>query len=199
MEPTITTRVATLTDLDGIVDTITSGFLNDPLWAPQFPDQDARAAESAKFWRLSAASALRYPWTMITDGATATAVWIPPEGTELTDDEAYGLDAFLVELVGRARADSILAIYDQFDGARPTEPHFYLSLLATHADHRGRGIGMALLRDSLASIDALGAPAYLESSNPANNKRYEGVGFRRVGEFVTSAGQVVTTMWRDAR
>jgi GNAT superfamily N-acetyltransferase len=199
METTMPTRVATLTDLDGIVDTITSGFFDDPLWAPQFPDPELRAAQSSKFWRLSVASALRYPWTMVTDRVEAAAVWIPPEGTELTDDEAEGMEAFLVDLVGRARTDSILAIYDQFDAARPTEPHYYLSLLATHGDHRGRGLGMALLRDNLASIDALGAPAYLESSNPANNTRYEGVGFRRIGEFVTPAGQVVTTMWRAAR
>lgn len=193
------TRVATPTDLDGIVDTITSGFLDDPLWAPQFPDADRRAELSSAFWRLSVASALRYPWTMVTDGLESAAVWIPPEGTELTDDEADGLEPFLVELVGRGGADAILAIYDQFDAARPKEPHFYLSLLATHGDHRGRRLGMGLLRENLARIDALGAPAYLESSNPANNERYQGVGFRRVGEFVTATGQVVTTMWRAAR
>ena len=44
------------------------------------------------------------------------------------------------------------------------------------------------------------APAYLESSNPANNARYEGVGFEVVGEFsAPNNGPVVTTIWRTAR
>jgi hypothetical protein len=49
-------------------------------------------------------------------------------------------------------------------------------------------------------IDAEGLPAYLESSNPANNDRYGGVGFQAVGEFAyPGGGPVVTTMWRPAR
>lgn len=193
------TRVATPTDIDGIVDTITSAFLDDPLWAPEFPDPERRTAQSSAFWRLNVASALRYPWTLVTENLESVAVWIPPEGTEFTDEESEGLEVFLVETVGRAGADSILAIFDQFDAARPTEPHFYLSLFATHGRHRGRGLGMGLLRDNLARIDALGAPAYLESSNPANNARYGSVGFQPVGEFVSASGQAVTAMWRDAR
>jgi hypothetical protein len=52
----------------------------------------------------------------------------------------------------------------------------------------------------LALIDADGFPAYLESSNPANNHRYAGVGFEEVGEFSYPGGDpVVTTMWRPAR
>jgi predicted GNAT family acetyltransferase len=79
-------------------------------------------------------------------------------------------------------------------------PHYYLSLLGTHDDHRGKGTGMALLRENLARIDAEGAPAYLESTNPANLARYESVGFVRLGEFAApEGGPTVTTMWRDPR
>jgi GNAT superfamily N-acetyltransferase len=196
---TVPVRVATPADLDGLVDTVTSAFFDDPLWAPMFPDRELRTAQSSELWRLSVGSALRYPWTMATEGLESVAVWIPPGGDELTEEEAAGLDGFLVNLVGRQGADAILAIYDQFEAARPAEPHYYLSLFATHGAHRGRGLGMGLLREALARIDEQHAPAYLESSNPANNARYAGVGFNPVGEFTTAAGQVVTTMWRDAR
>jgi len=64
--------------------------------------------------------------------------------------------------------------------------------------HRGNGLGMALLAESLALIDAEGMPAYLGSSNPANDARYEGVGFRKVGAFTTPDGaHTVATMWRE--
>ncbi|MEU3735096.1 hypothetical protein AB0E81_37765 [Streptomyces sp. NPDC033538] len=58
---------------------------------------------------------------------------------------------------------------------------------------------MSLLAESLSRIDALGAPAYLESSNPANIRRYESCGFTARDEITTATGHVVTTMWRPAR
>ena len=36
---------------------------------------------------------------------------------------------------------------------------------------------MGLLAENLQRIDAEGAPAFLESSNPANDHRYERLGF----------------------
>lgn len=59
---------------------------------------------------------------------------------------------------------------------------------------------MSLLAENLARIDEEGMPAYLESSNPDNDERYERVGFRRVGEFSTpDRSRTVATMWREAR
>jgi len=67
-------------------------------------------------------------------------------------------------------------------------------------DHRGHGHGMRLLAETLERIDAEGHPAYLESTNPANNARYEGVGFEARGSFEGyTPGSAVTTMWRPAR
>lgn len=197
--PRPTVRVASASDLDGIVGTLTSAFSHDPLWAPAFPDVAVRASQMSAFWRLLSSSALRYPWTFVTENVEATAVWLPPDGTELTDDEAQGFEAFLLGLVGERVTKGILTVSAQFEEFRPPEPHFYLSLLATHDDHRGRGLGMGLLRENLARIDALGAAAYLESSNPANNARYRSAGFEPQGVFTVTTGHVVTTMWRAGR
>jgi hypothetical protein len=50
------------------------------------------------------------------------------------------------------------------------------------------------------TIDAEGMPAYLESTNGTNDKRYESQGFRRVGSFLRPDKQVtISTMWRDPR
>jgi predicted GNAT family acetyltransferase len=57
---------------------------------------------------------------------------------------------------------------------------------------------MGLLAECLRRIDAEGAHAFLESSNPANDRRYEGVGFVPCGEFeLGEDGPTVTQMWRD--
>ena len=192
-------RVATAADTESIVSTLTTAFFHDPLWGPAFPDERLRAEQAAALWRLCVNSALRYPWTLITDGAEAAAVWIPPGGTELTEPEEEGLEELLTRAAGTASARSVLGIFDQLEAAHPDEPCFYLSLLGVHADHRGGGLGMRLLADSLVRIDALAAPAYLESSNPANNARYESVGFVARDRITTATGHVVTTMWRPAR
>jgi GNAT superfamily N-acetyltransferase len=192
-------RVATASDIEPIVATITTAFFNDPLWGPAFPDERLRAEQAAVLWRLCVTSALRYPWTLVTAGAEAAAVWIPPGGTELTEQEGDSLEELLSRSAGAASAQSVMGIFDQLEAAHPDEPCFYLSLLGVHDDHRGRGLGMGLLAESLARIDALAAPAYLESSNPVNNARYESVGFVARDRITTATGHVVTTMWRPAR
>jgi GNAT superfamily N-acetyltransferase len=189
-------RTAVTADVDAIVATMTTAFFDDPLWGPAFPDVARRYAQASAMWRLLIESALRYPWMLVTDKVESVALWIPPGAHELTEAEADGFEDFLIGIVGRSDAERIMAIFGQLEAVHPTEPHFYLSVLATHDDHRGHGFGMALLRESLARIDELSAPAYLESSNPANNDRYHGVGFIDRDVIVTPAGQQVTTMWR---
>jgi hypothetical protein len=57
---------------------------------------------------------------------------------------------------------------------------------------------MALLASNLAAIDELSVPVYLESSNRANDYRYERLGFVTIGEFdAPGDGPTVGRMWRD--
>jgi len=194
--PHVPARTATPADIDAIVSTFTSAFFHDPVWGPAFPDSRRRAAQAAVMWRVYATSALRYPWTLVTPEAESAAIWIPPEGVELLPEEAEGLEAQLARVTSAETARAIMAVGERFEAAHPREPFFYLTILGTHADHRGKGLGMRLLAESLARIDELGAPAYLESTNPANLRRYESVGFRVRDEITLPTGRVVTTMWR---
>lgn len=136
----------------------------------------------------------------MTDACEVAAVWIPPGGTEIAEADEAQLEPLLESLVG-PRAGEVLELLERFDAAHPRDqPHYYLTLLGTHPGHAGRGLGMALLAESLARIDAEHMPAYLESSNAANNHRYERYGFARIGEFhPPGSGTPVTTMWREAR
>jgi GNAT superfamily N-acetyltransferase len=144
-------------------------------------------------WR----GALRYPDTWLTSGGEATAVWIPPGGTEMTPGQEQRLADPAAGLLGQAAGDC-LELVSRFEAAHPpAEPHYYLTLLGTHPDHRGKGIGMRLLAHNLDLVDAAHMPAYLESTN---NRRYASAGFEPHGEFCyPGGGPVVTTMWRPAR
>jgi GNAT superfamily N-acetyltransferase len=190
-------RVATDADLDGLTATLTAAFQTDPLWGSwAFPNPDDLTA----WWRLHIGSALRYPCVWIAGDFAAVSLWIPPDGTELTDEDEERIPPLLDQLVG-PRASDVMALLERFESSHPREePHYYLSLLGTHPEHRGNGLGMGLLAENLARMDAERVPTYLESSNPDNNRRYERLGFRQVGEFTTPDGKrTVATMWRDVQ
>jgi GNAT superfamily N-acetyltransferase len=188
-------RVATEGDVDGVAATLTAAFEADPLWSWAFP-----SGGLADLWRLLVSSALRYPWVWVADDYAAASVWIPPGGIELTEAEEASLGPVLNDLIG-SRAAEVLSLFERLDASHPQQPpHYYLSLLGTHPDHRGNGLGMALLAENLTRIDAEAMPAYLESSNPENDRRYERLGFARVGEFQRPDGQLTcSTMWREPR
>jgi GNAT superfamily N-acetyltransferase len=194
-----TFRVAVAADRAAVTATSCSSFDRDPVWSWRFDDDVRRPAQYALWWDGFVAGGLRYPWVRVTDGCEAVALWIPPGLAELSPEVEAGLEQQLEDLLG---SDSRRAVemLTRFDAARPEEPHHYLSLFGTHDDHRGKGLGMALLADNLAEIDALHSPSYLESTNPANLQRYARVGFEPLAEFAAGdGGPVVTTMWRPAR
>ena len=191
-------RIATPLDVLGITETVTSAFFNDPLWSWAFPVPEVRRDQHRVWWRFLIESSLRYPWTWVTEHCEAMTLWIPPGGTELAHDEEDRVEPLLQDILGEGAA-RVLRIAELLDEAHPREvPHYYLSLVATHDDHRGRGLGMGLLGQNLRVIDSERMPAYLESSNVANDSRYERLGFQRHGciDFTILGGPLVTTMWR---
>jgi GNAT superfamily N-acetyltransferase len=193
-------RRASAADMESVTSIVTLAFARDPLWAHAMALPDGGTAHHGEFWRLFIEGALRYPCTWLTSGGEATSVWIPPGETEMTPEQEQRLADLATSHLGRAAGD-YLELVSRFDAAHPrAEPHYYLSLLAAHPEHRGKGIGMRLLAHDLEQVDANHLPAYLESSNPANNRRYASVGFETHGEFCyPGGGPVVTTMWRRAR
>jgi GNAT superfamily N-acetyltransferase len=193
-------RRASAADIDAVTSIVTLAFARDPLWAHAMALPSGGTAHHAVFWRVFVEGALRYPSTGMTGGGEAVSVWIPPGGTEMTPGQEQRLADLASDRLGPTAA-AYLQLVSRFDAAHPRgEPHYYLSLLGTHPDHRGKGIGMRLLRHDLEQIDAEHLAAYLESSNPVNDHRYASVGFEPHGEFCfPGGGPVVTTMWRPAR
>jgi GNAT superfamily N-acetyltransferase len=192
---------ATAADAGAIVATLSGAFEADPLWSWVFPDGEKRLAQYEAFFGLFVESAIPKGWVWTWGpGPAAVAVWTPPGESELSEEAEAKVEPFLTFELG-AHAEPALQVMEQFESARPEgQDFYYLSLLGTHRDHRGRGVGMSLLAANLAQIDAEGMPAYLESSNPANNARYERHGFEPRTQFSTPDGQhTVTTMWREPR
>jgi ribosomal protein S18 acetylase RimI-like enzyme len=77
----------------------------------------------------------------------------------------------------------------------PCEPHWHIGPIGVRPELQGRGIGKALLRTLLTTIDECGSPAFLETEVNRNVALYESLGFT-----VTSREEIVGVdtrfMWR---
>jgi GNAT superfamily N-acetyltransferase len=191
--------VATVEDLPALAETFGLAFEDDPVWGWAFRVSDHGPEPLRRAWRFLVGSILDHGWVWLTEGCAAASLWIPPGLPEMKPEDEEPFRALLEEQLGPDAA-RVLDAFERFDAAHPHDraPHYYLSLLATHPGHSGRGEGMGLLADNLTRIDARGAPAFLESSNPANDHRYERLGFVPIGEFeLGEDGPGVTQMWRE--
>jgi hypothetical protein len=195
-----TARLATPQDSSDVVSILVDAFNDDPTWSWAFPDPAKRAEQHRRLWTMLVDGAMRFPWVWLTQGNTATSVWIPPNETELSEDQMAALEPAIVQMLG-TKSSRVLQMLDMFDQAHPRGvPHFYLSLLATRTESRGHGYGLGLLAENLRQIDLAGMPSYLEASNPSNVPLYMRYGFDVLGSFtLPEDGSEVFTMWREAK
>jgi GNAT superfamily N-acetyltransferase len=191
-------RTALAGDVDRATETIALAFATDPVWSVALAPADGSVEHHVPYWRIFVAAAQAQGGVRLLDGGAAVSVWIPPGGQELDEASLSALEAINARALGPVGAAEMAELYERFDANHPhDEAHAYLSLLATHPDHRGKGMGQMLLADNLRGWDAAAAPAYLESTNPANDHRYERAGFRRFGGFRAVRDDApITTMWR---
>jgi GNAT superfamily N-acetyltransferase len=190
-------HIAKLDEAEAITETLSLAFHDDPTWSWAFPDAERRQENYRIWWRLLVENAMRYPWVFATENHEVASVWLPPDGTELRPEDEARVEPLFEEMVGD-HAPAVMELQARFEKARPRTANYYLSLLGVHNDHRGKGLGMGMLAENLERIDALGVPTYLESSNAANNPKYERMGYERIGEFTTpDDAAVITQYWRE--
>ena len=85
----------------------------------------------------------------------------------------------LAALVGRARADEILAALGSAAPLAPERPAAYLNYLAVDPDLQGQTIGRRLADAGIAAADADGLGTYLGTTDPRNLPFYGRLGTSR--------------------
>ena len=71
-------------------------------------------------------------------------------------------------------------------------------MIGVDAVCQGRGLGGALLRETLAVCDRDSLLAYLEASSPRSIPLYERFGFRCCEPLTIGSCPSITPMWREA-
>lgn len=201
MSSAVISRQATDRDLQAMLDTLVQTFTEDPVWGGwAFPDHALASTQRRALFRSWLLGALGYGSTRVTQNCEAVAVWYPPAGTQSSANEQRELVEIANGSLG-SHAEVFLKGCELLEESHPQDrPHYYLALVGTHNNYRGRGLGMELLRQNLCAIDAAGLPAYLESTHPKNLVRYERLGFVRIGSIqLPAAGPRVERMWREPR
>ena len=187
-------------DIDSLAACIANAFATDPIWSVALAGVDGRTDHHQPYWRSVVEGAMRFGTVHHWDSGAAVSVWVPPGESELTPELEQASEALLLRYLDADGVGAMHELYNRFETSRGSVPrqHAYLALLATHWEHRGRGIGQALLAADLGKWDALGIPTYLESSNSANDHRYIRAGFEPVGGFEAVRNDArVTAMWRS--
>jgi GNAT superfamily N-acetyltransferase len=175
----MTIRRATTADLRNLCVTAMRAFHDDPVMRWLYPVDEVYFQPNGAIFTSAMTDWLAHQQPWCTDDAAALAIWFPPvePGTSEPDPDDSGppsppelLARF--ELIGPAMA-----------AHKPTEPHWYLQLLATHPDWQRQGLGAELMHVVFAQADPEGIPCYLETERPELVAYYRHHGFEVRSEW----------------
>jgi ribosomal protein S18 acetylase RimI-like enzyme len=188
-------KVTAPSDAERAFAVILLAFGNDPAARWTFPDADAYLTHFPSVIRAFGGRAFAHGTGIHVDGFAGAAMWLPP-GVH-ADEEALG--AIMQATVPAERQADLFAVFERMGSYHPGEPHWYLPLIGVDPAHQHKGYGSLLLRHGLAQCDRDHAPAYLESSNPANIPLYERHGFVVQGTIQVGSSPTIVPMLRAAR
>ena len=174
---------------------VTYGFIRDPIARWVWPTADAYKRYMPAFVEAFSGRALEHGTADLTSCGGAAACWLPP-GVSPDEDAVM---AVLEQSVPESRSAEMDDFFLQMASFHPTEPCWYLPQIAADPACQGQGLGSALLAHRLRLIDAAGAPAYLESSNPGNIALYRRHGFEIIGTIQSGSSPSMYPMLREGR
>ena len=197
MDTTMTSTVTATTpsETEQAVAVIVLAFSTDPAARWTYPDPRQYLSHFPAIVRAFGGKAFAHGSGHHVGRFAGAALWLPP-GVH-PDEEA--LRAVFRGSVPAERQAAIFGVFEQMARYHPSAPHWYLPLIGVDPAHQRRGHGSALLQHALARCDGDHAPAYLESSNPANIPLYERHGFAVLGTIQAGSSPPIFPMLRPAR
>jgi GNAT superfamily N-acetyltransferase len=191
-------RVATITgdaEVDHAIATLVLAFATDPVARWMYVDPHQHLLHIPRLFRVLGTNSFEARAAERTNNGFGIALWLPPD----VHGEDGPLEAAIAESIVGEKQTEVAAIFERTEHYRPTEPHWYLSLIGVEALHRNNGCGAALLQHRLRQCDREHLAAYLWSSNPLNVPLYERHGFEIAGTIRVGSSPSIFPMLRRAR
>ena len=195
MEPRMVATIVGDAEIDHAIATLVLAFGTDPVARWMYDDPDQYLLHIPRLFRALGTCSFEAGAAQRTNDRRGIAIWLPP-GVH-GDDGA--LEAIVTGSIFGKKQAEVAAVFERTERYRPTERHWYLSLIGVEALHRGKGCGAALLQHRLRQCDREHLPACLWSSNPLNTSLYERHGFEIAGTIQVGSSPPIFPMLRHAR
>jgi GNAT superfamily N-acetyltransferase len=182
-------------EVDHAIATLALAFGTDPVARWMYDDPHQYLQHIPRLFRALATSSFEAGAAQRTNDGLGIAIWLPPG---VHGDDGV-LEAVIAGSIGGEKQAEVAAVFERTEHYRPTEPHWYLSLIGVEALHRNNGCGAALLQHRLRQCDREHLPAYLWSSNPLNTSLYERHGFEIASTIQVGSSPSIFPMLRHAR
>jgi len=194
-KPTSVATIAGDAAADHAIAALVLAFGSDPVARWAYDDPHHYLLHMPRLFRALGASSFAAGAAQRTSDGFGVALWLPP-GVHGDDGP---LEAVIAESIAGEKQAELGAVFERTERYRPTEPHWYLSLIGVEALQRNKGRGAALLQHRLRQCDREHRPAYLWSSNPLNTSLYERHGFQIMGTIQVGSSPPIFPMLRQAR
>lgn len=180
-------------DADALTEVLTEGFVSDPFvgWLVGGDPTRVRRYVRLVLERLT----LPHGTVWMSADRRSVACWAPPGAWELGLGEQLRLLPGLVRSLGVGRLMPAARASARIEQDRPPR-YWYLALVATAPEARGRGLATAVLEPALEAAEG-DAPALLETSNERNVGFYRKLGFEVTRELPAADG--APTVWTMRR
>ena len=188
-------RRATAGEMPHAVAAIVAAFLVDPTARFAWPAARAYLEAMPLAIHAFAGTCVEHGTAFISADFCGAALWLPPG----VQPNGEALEKIFRDTAAPEHLDDLLATFEKMDESHPNEAHWYLSMIGVDPQAQGKGLGAALLHDSLARCDHDGALAHLETANARNIALYERFGFEAMEPFQIGAAPRVTPMLRRPR
>jgi len=195
MQPLEVATIAGDAEIDHAIAKLVLAFVTDPVARWMYDDSPQYLLHIPRLFRALGTSSFEVRTAQRTDDSIGVAIWLPP-GAHRDDGP---LEAVIAETIAQERQAEVAAVFERTEDYRPTEPHWYLSLIGVEVLHRNKGCGAALLRHRLGQCDREHLPAYLWSLDLLNISLYERHGFKISGTTQVGSSPSLFPMLRCAR
>jgi ribosomal protein S18 acetylase RimI-like enzyme len=200
---TIDIRRATIGDTDNIVTTLVRAYVEDPFMKEYYWRHAESYEKSADMvYRTTIEMIVKESnhQLLISDDGKGVAFWYAPNAYKVNVLQVIAWLPRIIRHFGFKSLKPIMNTFQSMDKHRPKEAHYYLNCIGIDPDHRGKGIGSALMNTILERCDRERCGAYLESTTETRQGFYKKFGFELVTKIDIPKGTVpLWSMWRAPR